>query len=96
MNATPAPLTGLNDIFGNVVSIALGFGGIVLFIMFVVGGFQYLTSGGNPQAAEGARKTLTYAILGLVLVALSYLILRLISDFTGVQSILRFNIYQTK
>ncbi len=80
----PAQLTGLEDIFTNIVKLAIGFGGIVLFIMFIVGGFGYLTAGGNPQAMEGAKKTLTYAIGGLVVIALSYLILTLIKAFTGV------------
>lgn len=92
---TPEPLTAIQPIFSNIVGLAIGFGGIVFFIMFVVGGFSYLTSGGNPQATEGAKKTLTYAIFGLVFIALSYLIIRLISDFTGVTGILNFQIYQT-
>lgn len=90
----PASLTGLEGVFSKVISLAIGFGGIVFFIMFIVGGFNYLTAGGNPQAVEGAKKTLTYAIGGLVLIALSYLILRLISDFTGIQGILNFKIQQ--
>ncbi len=90
----PAQLTGLQHIFANVISIAIGLGGIIFFIMFVAGGFSYLTAGGNPQAVEGAKKTLTYAILGLVFVAIAFLILRLISQFTGVTSILNFQIYQ--
>ncbi len=94
MNTSPLPLTGLQDIFSNVIGLAIGFAGIVLFIMFVLGGFSYLTAGGNPQAIEGAKKTLTYAIMGLVLIALGYLILTLISSFTGVKGILNFQIYQ--
>ena len=92
--AAPAQLTGLQDIFANIVSVAIGLGGIVFFIMFIAGGFSYLTAGGNPQAVEGAKKTLTYAIFGLVFVALAFLFLRLISDFTGVTSILNFRISQ--
>jgi hypothetical protein len=61
----------------------LGFAGIALFIMLVVGGFRYITSGGNPKAVESARNTLTYAILGMVLLASAYLILRFIGVFTG-------------
>ncbi len=94
MNAAPLPLTGLQDIFSNVISLAIGFAGIVFFIMFIVGGFSYLTAGGNPQAVEGARKTLTYAIMGLVFIALAFLILTIISNFTGVKGILNFQIYQ--
>ena len=80
----PAKLSELEDIFGNIVGVALELAGIVLFIMLIVGGFKYTTSGGNPQQAEAAKKTITYAIFGIVLLAMSFLILKLIQQFTGV------------
>lgn len=83
MAAPPAELSQLEGVFGKVVTSLLALGGIVLFLMLLSGGFKYLTSGGDPKAVEGAQKTLTYAISGLVLLAGSYLILRIISDFTG-------------
>lgn len=83
MGNDPAQLSDLDFIFENVVSALLALGGIVLFLMLLSGGFKYLTSGGDPKATEGAKNTLTYAIGGLVLLAGSYLILRIISDFTG-------------
>lgn len=79
----PAQLSQLEDVFGNVVTSLLALGGIILFLMLLSGGFKYLTSGGDPKATETAQKTLTYAIGGLVLLAGSYMILRIISDFTG-------------
>ena len=79
----PAKLSDLEKVFGNVVNVALGFAGIVLFFMLIIGGFKYITAGGDPKGIEGARKTLTYAIAGMVLIALSYLILRFIESFTG-------------
>lgn len=79
----PAQLSQLEDVFGSVVTSLLALGGIVLFLMLLSGGFKYLTSGGDPKATEGAQKTLTYAIGGMVLLAGSYMILRIISDFTG-------------
>lgn len=79
----PAQLSQLEDVFGNVVTSLLALGGIVLFLMLLSGGFKYLTSGGDPKATETAQKTLTYAIGGMVLLAGSYMILRIISDFTG-------------
>ena len=69
--------------FLEVWSLPTSTGGIVLFLMLLSGGFKYLTSGGDPKATEGAQKTLTYAIGGLVMLAGSYIILRIISDFTG-------------
>lgn len=91
MTTAPAKISDLETVFGNVVRAALGFAGIVLFILLLVGGFKYITSGGDPKAAEGAKKTLTYAIGGLVLILLSYLILVLIYKITGVD-VTQFNI----
>ncbi len=78
-----ATIQGLEGLFSNVVSVILGFGGIVLFILLLVGGFNYLTSGGDPKKIEGAKATLTYAIIGIVVLVLAFLILRLIETLTG-------------
>lgn len=67
-----------------ILHIAVRLAGIAVFIMLIIGGFKYLTSGGDSKAAESARKTITYAILGLVLILLSWFILRFIETFTGV------------
>jgi len=83
----------LECIFGNVVTIILGLAGIVLFIMLIVGGFRYITSGGDPKSVEAARKTLTSAIGGIVLIALAFLILKFIEVFTGVP-VTEFKIFQ--
>lgn len=91
MEATPAPISALADVFGNLVSAILGFAGITLFILLTVGGFKYITSGGDPKAVEGAKKTLTYAIGGLIALLLSYLILVLIREITGA-NITEFNV----
>ena len=83
MAATPATLQDLEKVFSSLVTSLLALGGIVLFLMLLNGGFKYLTSGGDPKATEGAQKTLTYAIGGLVLLAGSYMILYIIKTFTG-------------
>lgn len=83
----PATISQLGDVFENLVSAILGFAGITLFILLIVGGFKFITSGGDPKAVEGARNTLTYAIGGLIVLLLSYLILVLIKEITGVDVI---------
>ena len=74
----------MQGVFQNVVQVILGLAGIVLFILLLTGGFKYITSGGDPKAVESAQKTITYAIGGLLLILLSYLILVLIRTITGV------------
>jgi len=80
----PASLGDLETVFGNVVKAALGLAGIVLFVMLLFGGLKYIMAGGDPKAAESAQKTITYAVGGLILILLSYLILVLIKTITGV------------
>lgn len=79
-----ATLKFLEIIFSNVVSAAIALAGIVLFVMFLIGGFRFITSGGDPKATEAARGTLTHAVLGLVVILLAFLILQLIKTITGV------------
>ncbi len=80
-------------VFGNVVNVVLGLAGIVLFIMLLLGGFSYITSGGDPKKVESARNTLTYAIGGVIFIALAYLILKFIEVFTGAP-VTEFKIFQ--
>lgn len=79
-----ANFSDLEGIFSNVLSILLGVAGIAFFILLLSAGFKFITSGGDPKALEGAKKTLTYAIGGFILIILSYLILLLITELTGV------------
>lgn len=78
-------------VFANVLSVVVSLAGIALFVMLTIGSFKYLTSAGDPKATEAARKTMTSAVLGIALIIGSYLILRLISNFTGIP-LLKFEI----
>ena len=52
--------------------------------MLLVGGFNFLFSGGDPKKLEQARGTVTQAIVGIIIMSLAYLILLTIQTFTGV------------
>ncbi|MFZ5365835.1 MAG: hypothetical protein ACOZBZ_00900 [Patescibacteria group bacterium] len=80
----PAQLKDLEWIFTRILNIVTYFAVLAVFIMLVLGGFKYLTSGGDPKATESAQKTITYAILGLVFLIGIWLILKFIKVFTGV------------
>ena len=81
--APPAELSDLEAVFARLLYYVIGFAAIAVFIMFLLGGFKWLTSAGNPKNVEAARNTLTYAVVGLVVILLSYLILVLINTITG-------------
>ena len=79
----PAKLSDLTIVFENIISLLAPAAAVAFLIMLIVGGFQFLTSGGDPKAVAGARTTLTYAIIGIILVVASWLILVLIGQITG-------------
>lgn len=82
-NGDVAQIKCLEPLFASVVSVVTSLAGILFFIMLLIGGFRYLLAGGDPKKIESAKGTLTAAILGLILIVSSYLILRLIEAFTG-------------
>lgn len=54
---------------------------IVALLYLIWGGFKWLTSGGDKTAVQGAREHLVAAIVGLVVIFLSYFILNFIVGF---------------
>ena len=58
----------------NAINWIIGVAGIVCVIYIVVGGFGYMTSAGDPGKLQRAKNTILYAIIGLIIVALSFAI----------------------
>jgi lysylphosphatidylglycerol synthetase-like protein (DUF2156 family) len=59
----------------NIISVVVG---IVAVIMIIYAGFRYVTSGGRDDAVKGAKNTILYAIIGLVIVALAQIIVHFV------------------
>jgi hypothetical protein len=79
-----ATLSCLVPLFGNIVRAVIAFGGIGLFLMLLVGGFNFLFSSGDPKKLEQARGTISQAVVGLIIMSSAYLIVNMIGTFTGV------------
>ena len=48
--------------------------------MIIYGGFRYITSGGDSGKVTGAKNTIIYAVIGLVIVVLAQVIVKFILD----------------
>lgn len=81
----PAGLDQIEAVVGNVISVVVGLGFIAMLVFIVMAGFKYLTSGGEPKAIQAAHHAFTWAILGVVFMAIAWLILLLIENFTGME-----------
>lgn len=68
----------LNRFIRRIINILSAIVGVVAVIMIIVGGFRYITSGGNDTSVTGAKNTILYAIIGLVIVALAQVIVHFV------------------
>lgn len=64
----------------NIFSIVVG---VISVIMIIVGGFRYITSGGSSEKVGGAKNTIIYAIIGLVIVAIAQVIVHFVLNQTN-------------
>lgn len=73
--ASPTNLPGTGD-FGllltQVVNYFIGIVGLIAVLMLVIGAYYYLTSGGDEQKVEKGKQTIVYAIIALVIIAISF------------------------
>ncbi len=81
------PLGGLSvpQLINRIILQALPLIGALFLLMFIWGGARYLTAGGDSQKVKAATKTLTNAIIGIMIVLGAYIIVSsLISVFGGI------------
>lgn len=88
-----ATIQGIGCLVRNVLAVATTFIGLAAFVMFVMGAFLYLISGGQTKHTDAAKQTITYAVIGIVVALMAFFILNLIATFTGARGILRFDIF---
>lgn len=70
---------GANDLIVNVINILLGVAFLVAVLMLIIGGFRYIFDAGNESGAEAGKKTVINALIGLVIIILSYVIVQVVA-----------------
>jgi hypothetical protein len=63
--------TSIDSLVADVVNILSWIIGVVAVIMIIVGGFKYVTSNGDSNSIAGAKNTILYALIGLIVAALA-------------------------
>jgi hypothetical protein len=69
------------ELINRLIKTLLTFAGIAAVIVLIIGGFLFITSAGNEEQAGRGRKAITYALIGLVVVLMSYAIVSVVSRF---------------
>jgi hypothetical protein len=83
---TPVTVTGnlsVESVLTTVIYWILGLSGGIAVLFLILGGLQYITSSGNKDKAEQAKQTILYAVIGLIVIALSFVIVAFVSQNIG-------------
>ena len=68
-------ITQFVNLFVPIIMIAAGF---ITLSMLLLGAYRYLTSEGNPEKISKAQSVMLYAVIGIILVAASFVLTKVI------------------
>ena len=66
-----------------IIKVLLPVAATIAVLFIIIGGYQYIFSGANEELAETGKKTLQNAIIGLIIIILSYVIINVIISIIG-------------
>ncbi len=72
----------LKDTVVNIIQWVLGILALVAVLMIIVGGFQWMTAAGNEERVEKAKKVISAAVIGLIIVLLAWAIVIFVAGTT--------------
>jgi len=64
----------VKDMVKNIIQVILGFLGLISVIIILIGGFMWMTAGGNEERVTKGRKWIINGVIGLVIVLAAYAI----------------------
>jgi hypothetical protein len=68
------PNLGISGLITYIINILLGIVGIIAVIFLIYGGFRYITAGGGDEGTKEAKGIIKNALIGLIVVILSYVL----------------------
>lgn len=74
-----------NAIIGSILGFLTIVGGLWFFIQFVLGGYAWISSGGDKNSLETARNKIFNAVIGLVIVVSAWVIVGLVGKIVGLK-----------
>jgi hypothetical protein len=63
---------GLTIFISNLINLVAVVGGLYAFINLIMGGFQYISSGGDPKSTSAAWSRIYMSLIGLVVIVSSF------------------------
>lgn len=79
----PTGRAAISKFLSNMVGLIYLAAGVVLIFMILWGAFDWLTSGGDKEKLDSARKKIINAFIGLMLFAVAFAVIQVLGQFTG-------------
>ena len=77
--AQTAGVSNVENFIRSVITVLAGLAGMVATGFFVAGGFTYITSSGNPEQLDKAKRTLTWSAIGLAIVIAAFVLANIVT-----------------
>jgi len=76
--AVTADVSQVENFIRSVIQVIAGLAGLIATGFFVIGGFGYITSSGNPEHLDKAKRTLLWSGIGLAIVIAAFVVSNII------------------
>lgn len=78
----------IGSVLATAIPFIFAFAIVGLLLMLVLGGFDFLTSGGDAKQLEQGKQRITYAIVGFLLIFVAFWLVQIVGTVFGLHSIL--------
>lgn len=86
------PYTDLQVLFNNAITLVFMVALILVLIMLLWGGIQWIMSGGEKERIEKARGRIVNALIGLAVLAFAFLIINVVGQLVGIKEPFKINL----
>lgn len=77
-------IVDIGRLISSAIQLLLVGAGLIAFLYLLMGGIQWITSGGDKAGVDAARQKILAAVIGLIIVFATWALIRLIEAFLGV------------
>jgi len=77
----------LGEIVSGLLPYLFAGAGLLLLLYLLLGGFQLMTSGGDPKKTQEAKGKITNALVGFIIVFVSYWLVQIVGTILGIETI---------
>lgn len=74
----------IGDIINMVLPYVFVIAGLILLVMLILGGIELMTSAGNPDKVKAGSGRITHALIGFLIVFITYFVSQLVQVMLGV------------